>query len=326
MINTQILDNSQLVSQNVTEYSKKVIESQVLQKHYRVAEINSTMLATTIYLNIATFQANETSLKASWISAADCSKYQNQIVSPKFSGVGTSNIGCLPVTEVTVLTEPASINIFETIPVEWVKDRGLVTKARQIFEQLPCYYKMLFNAILWDAERFHRFCICPSSLSGHDSEINGNLRHTVEVCEKVLMLTELNQHANHSFTLFCGMIHDVGKADEYKESKYGWQLSDIGKLHGHKVTALKWIIEAMTKYSIQLPERHYDGVIHMMTAQPNAPDWMGIRPPLLTESFLLSMADRLSGHVDLMDKTLPSDAGQGLYHKHLKGAYYKIGN
>lgn len=317
---------TQFVSQHLKEQTKKAFDIPVLQEHYRVTEIDSQILARDMFLNVATFQANETSLKVSWVSVSNCSHYLNQIVRPDFSGAGISKIGSLPAKEVTLLTKPASIKIFDTIPVAWVKDRSLVKRAGALFEQLPIAYKMLFNAIFWDADRFYRFCICPSSLHGHHSHLNGNLRHTVEVCENLLTLTNVNKHANLSLTLFSGLIHDAGKADEYVSQKYGWQLSDIGKLHGHKVTVFKWVIEAITRHSIQLPEGHYDAIIHVLTAQPNAPEWMGIRPPALTESFLLSAADRFSGHVDLMNQTLPSEAGQGQYHKHLKNTYFKIGN
>ena len=326
MINTQVKKQSDHSNHTHPQNAFQPVEIQVLQEHYRVTEINSQMISSDFYINVATFQANQTSIKASWISNKDCSHYTNKIVSPMFSGAGFSPIGSLPADNVSLLTEPKPINLFETIPVEWVKNRDVVIKARMLFDQLPNDYKLLFNSIFWDEERFYRYCTYPSSLSGHHSETNGNLRHTVEVCENLLSLAKQNEHACQALLLFSGFIHDAGKADEYEKNKYGWQMSHIGKLHGHKVTALKWIIEAISKYYIHLPKEHYDGIIHIMTAQPNAPEWMGIRAPVLTESFLLSMADRYSGHVDLMNKTLPPNSGYGEYHKHLKAIYYKIGN
>jgi 3'-5' exoribonuclease len=160
---------------------------------------------------------------------------------------------------------------------------------------------------------------------GHHSERNGNLRHTIEVAEQMIKLCRSSEHANFGLSLFSALIHDAGKADEYvMNSKGRWDMSFRGKMLGHKFTAVEWVIESVSKYNIQLPKHHYESVLHILTAVPNAPDWMGLKTPLLTESFLLSMADRLSGHNDLMEKTLTEAGSFGKYHKHLKFAPFKV--
>ena len=104
MINTQVKIQSEHSNHTQPQNALQSVEIPVLQEHYRVTEINSQMISGDFYINVATFQANETSIKASWISNKDCSHYTNKIVSPKFSGAGFSPIGSLPADNVSLLT------------------------------------------------------------------------------------------------------------------------------------------------------------------------------------------------------------------------------
>ena len=160
---------------------------------------------------------------------------------------------------------------------------------------------------------------------GHHAEPNGNLRHTVEVAEEMRNLCRTRSYANQALGVLSALLHDAGKADEYvSNGKGGWDMSDRGKLLGHKVSAVEWIVQAVTRWNIKFPPGHYESLLHIMTAVPHAPDWMGLRQPVTPESLLLSMADRLSGHDDLMELTVNKDGGFGRFHKHLKSAPFTV--
>ena len=81
-------------------------------------------------------------------------------------------------------TAVPEINLFETIPHSWIKDRDLVKRAADLWEQLPRSLAHLVNSVFWEAGRFHRFVMGPSSLQGHHLGWNGNFRHSVEVAEQ----------------------------------------------------------------------------------------------------------------------------------------------
>lgn len=248
------------------------------------------------------------------------------VVSVKFNHIVPPASGKKIISRLVKLQQPtSSINIFDLVPFDWVQDRSLIQRASAILNSISEAHRLLFNAIFWNADRFKRFCIQPSSLIGHHSELNGNLRHTVEVAEFMCKLCTERSFANLDLGILAALLHDSGKSDEYIATNHGsWYMSERGKLLGHKITALEWISAATAKWNIQLPKDHYEGLLHVLTAAPNAPEWLGIRQPALPEAHLLSIADRLSGSDDLMHKTVNISGGFGQSHKHLKSPPFLV--
>ena len=249
-----------------------------------------------------------------------------QIISPRLAMPLRCVDGRVQVSRLVEYQQPTgSINIFDLVPFDWVQDRSLIQRASAILNSISEAHRLLFNAIFWNADRFKRFCIQPSSLIGHHSELNGNLRHTVEVAEFMCKLCTERSFANPYLGILAALLHDSGKSDEYIATNHGsWYMSERGKLLGHKITALEWISATTAKWNIQLPKDHYEGLLHVLTAAPNAPEWLGIRQPALPEAHLLSIADRLSGSDDLMHKTVNISGGFGQSHKHLKSPPFLV--
>ena len=81
----------------------------------------------------------------------------------------------------------------------------------------------------------------------------------------------------------------------------------------------------MAMYRVNLPEAQYLGLIHALTAAKGAPPWLGLREPRSLEATILSMADRLSGEVDLYGQLAPETAGFGRYHPQLRGRAFVVG-
>lgn len=297
------------------------------QSLYRVLEIKRVMITNLKFLNEALICCDDSIFRVSWINKAfEAQIRPGQIVSPKLINNEPSPKQSISISRLVVQERPdSSANLFRLIPHAWVNDRDIVNRAAALLDELPEAHRMLFNSIFWNSERFERFCRQPSSMIGHHSEQNGNLRHTIEVAEEMRELCSTRSYANIALGVLAAFLHDAGKAEEYiPNGKGGWSLSERGKLLGHKVSAFQWIVEAMTRWNIKLPPGHYESLLHIMTAVPHAPDWMGLRAPVTPESLLLSVADRLSGHDDLMHQTVSPDGGFGRYHKHLKSAPFSV--
>lgn len=207
------------------------------------------------------------------------------------------------------------------MPHGWVKNRTLVMEAAALIENMPKAYRFLFNAIFWDGERLRRYCTGPSSMNGHHSGDNGNLHHAVDVAKLMQQFCEARVLTNVGLGILVGLLHDAGKADEYRLSSSGdWILSDRGKLLGHKITIIEWIASAHARWNLLLPTEHYVALLHRLSCSAGAPEWLGIRKPSMFEAILLSDMDHLSGTDDLMARCAPaSQHGWGAYHAHLKG-------
>jgi 3'-5' exoribonuclease len=269
----------------------------------------------------------QASLRVCWMShQVNTQIHKGSLVSICWLGKPVSVQGAVRISRLVILerAEP-SVNLFRTIPATWVKDRTLVARAAGLWESLsrPCQH--LLNAIFWDGNRFHRFLAGPSSLSGHHSDVGGNFRHAVEVAETCLMLAMGNANVCHSVVVTAALLHDAGKADEYrlKPNSRRLTMSPRGQLVGHRHTILEWIAVARATQRVVMPETHYLGLIHALTAAKGA-EWLGIRTPVSLEATILSSADRLSGQSALVEQTVPDDSGFGAYHPHLKGRPYVL--
>ncbi len=296
-------------------------------KIFRVTNIVREDIGDGKFRNEANLFNCQASINVDWIDRNLISKIHiGQIVSPRMSFEPTCTDGCIRICRLVVYEKPTdSVNLFDLIPFGWVKDRDVVKRGALLMADLSVAHRLLFNAIFWNHARFERFCKQPSSMIGHHSEQSGNIKHTVEVAEEMRGYCLTRSFTNIHLGVLSAFLHDAGKADEYfLNDKGGWYLTERGKLLGHKTTVVEWIAAAVSKWNIELPQDHYTGLIHIFTAIPNAPDWMGLREPAMHESFLLSICDRLSGREDLVKHTSIKDGGFGKSHRHLKTAIFQV--
>lgn len=268
------------------------------------------------------------SLKVLWLCREpDLRLHPGALVSLRLLGRATSMGGCIRISRLVLLERPdPSLDLFETVLTDWVADRTLVKRASALVESLSPAFRQLFNAIFWDGRRFHRFLVGPSSIAGHHSRRNGNFRHSVDVAELAARMIHGHEAACGPLLTLACLLHDAGKADEYgfDRRRQCFEMSPRGALLGHKVTVLEWISAAREKFRIALPETHHLALLHALTAVQGAPEWMGLRKPVSLEAIALSMADRLSGQGDLIERLAPEGEGFGGYHKHIRGRPFVV--
>lgn len=275
----------------------------------------------------ATLFHEKASLKVRWTTARPDNRIKpNLLVSPRWTNSTTrGEDGAIRISRLVLIERPEPMeNLFELVPTGWVRDRELVRKGVELIELLPRGHRHLFNAIFWDGERFRRFCMGPSSMNGHHNGDNGNLTHAIDVAAMMREWCGRKDITSTPLGVLAGLLHDAGKADEYRlKSDGNWTLSDRGRLLGHKITNIEWIVAAMAKNRILLPRGHYEALLHCLTASKGAPEWLGIRNPAMLEAIILSNMDRLSGTGDLVGRCAAND-GWGEYHPHIKLRPYRV--
>jgi len=300
----------------------------MLPRIYRLASLQTRTDAVGCARHTAHLFHSQAAFTARWTARRlDARLISGALVSPRWSGPGRcDDSGTLSIVRLAVLERPeADLSLFQTVPPGWKVERALLQRAHTLWCELPTPHRLLFNAIFWEGERFRRLCTGPSSIEGHHCDHAGNLRHTVEVAEHMRALATDRPHVDRSLAVLVALLHDAGKADEYRLRWDGnWGLSDQGRLIGHRTTIVVWIAAALARWSIRLPKEQALGLLHILSAVAYAPAWMGLRAPQLAEAELLSMADRLSGSDDLLRRLLPDGAGWGAYHKHLGRRPYRV--
>lgn len=293
---------------------------------FRIQSITRVPIDVRHVMNRVVLYHERASLTVEWPSRhVEVSLSAGCLVSIRWLGHPVSAHGAIRIARLVRLERPdPTINLFDTLPTSWVIDRALLKRAATLWLGLPRPFAHLFNAIFWDSQRLHRYLTGPSSLNSHHAERCGNLRHSVEVAERALDIAAREARVHHGVLVMAALLHDAGKADEYRLGYDRLELSDRGRLVGHKITVLEWIAVARAMHRVTLPEEHYLALIHVLSSARSAPAWLGIREPQSLEATIVSAADRLSGQSDLIERHAPVGAGFGSFHPHLKGRPYML--
>ena len=292
---------------------------------YRIMHIKKTALPNGGFCYCATLFHEEASIAVTWLTSKNDDRLQSGcLVTPRWTSKAVCKDGNIVINRLLPVARPSLVNIFDTVPYEWVNDRALIQAAKEMVDQLPDHFIKLLNGIFWDHRRLYRFLIGPSSLNGHHHGKHGNLRHSIEVTKNALLNGQDRPTVSKAVLIMAALLHDAGKADEYKfnPQRHRFEISTRGALLGHKISIVEWIAAAIAQHQIQIPTHEYLSLMHALTAAKGAPDWVGIREAISPEANLLSIADRLSGQEDLFQQTRPLYHGFGKYHKHLKGRPY----
>ena len=272
-------------------------------------------------LNRAVLFHERASLCVSWISATvDTRLHIGCLVSVRWLGRPISCAGTIQISRLVPMQHPQSgVNVFDTIPTNWVRERTLVARAQELVGQLDPPMQALVNTVFWDGGRFQRFLVGPSSLNGHHNGLHGNLIHSIEVAEQAGRLAQNRPGVAMGTLIAAALLHDAGKSDEYRfdSDRNRFVISDRGALIGHRNTLIEWLGEARLRCPIPLKPERYISLLHALTAVRGAPSWLGLREPCSEEAVILSTADRMSGQMELMDRQRPAKAGFGRFHSHL---------
>ncbi len=289
----------------------------LLPRVYRLVLIHREQIGERRTRCTATIFHEKAALRVGWVAGApDLRLKPGDLVSPRWLGAASCENGAIKIGRLVLLERPEPwLNLFHTVPHGWVEDRELVNEAATLVEALPRPYRYLFNAIFWNGGRFRRFCTLQSSAYGHHSEETGSLRHAVETARAMRDRCGTNEKASAALCILAGLLHDAGKADEYRLSPTGEPVPTCrGKLVWHRVTVVEWIAEANSKWNLMLPESHYLALVHCLISSTGAPWWLGIRKPAMPEARFLAEMEKPSGMEELTRLTAPKGKEWGSTH------------
>ena len=290
----------------------------MLPQVYRLVRLDERIRPDRQVCYTAVVYHDRASLRVTWVARKrDTRLQENHLVRIVWTGGAPRCIrGAVVIARLTpVARHSAALDLFETVPPQWVADRDILKRMSALLGDLLLPLRELITAIFWDGDRFERFCRGPSSCIGHHKEAGGNLRHSVETPESVLALLPRFPNAHASLAVAAALLHDAGKSEDYvMDAGRPTRLSDWGRLVSHKPTVTFWIGEGngklRNKLSMPLPQ----SLLHAINAT-KAPRELGLRDPVTPEGILLSLADRASGNGDLV-RALASSEGWGDRHRH----------
>lgn len=246
--------------------------------------------------NMATLYHEQGAREVTWNTAqVDCRLKRGCYVAMRGIEQSVALDSVTKILRLDLLDKPLpSVNPFNVVPANWVRDRTLVKRASNLWGQLSRPFQHLVTAVLWDGGRFERFVTGPAALSCYPPVPNANLSHAVETAETALMLANGLTDVSTSVVIAAALLHDAGKADDFRLSpdRDGYAYSERGQLVGGRHTILEWLAIARGRDGVIVPDGQYLSLIHALTATRGA-GWLGIREPQIIEATILAAADRV---------------------------------
>jgi len=97
----------------------------------------------------ATHFHERATLTVEWLSRhVDVRLTSGSVVSVRWQGRPVSTAGAVRIARMVLLERPdPALNLFETIPYAWLRDRSLVQRAARLWDALPRAFQHLFTAV-----------------------------------------------------------------------------------------------------------------------------------------------------------------------------------
>ena len=278
----------------------KSVLPEAMPKVYRLLDAKVVALGDGLICCTATLYHRHLSPRVAWT----CRKIDPRIrllglVSIRWIQEPTCEDGELHIGElVAVETADEATNLFDTVPPTFILDPALLERGRTLFEQLPRRFKRLFNAVFRERMRFLLFVVGPASLYGRYAQMNGNLRHSIEVAEGALRIAAGYPQVFPALIILGSLLRDAGKAERYRIDPIHdrFVVSDDGQLVGHRLTAVEWLATAIAHHRIKIPKAHRTALMHILSSAPGAPEWLGLCEPQSLEASIIAMAERWLEH------------------------------
>lgn len=253
-----------------TDISKDHISTKGLPNIFRLLSISHKVLADNLYMHSAKIFHEKQEMSVAWINEEQ--QYDltvGMLVTAQWSSKLISNVGQVLINTLTPNTQPtASLNIFETVPHKWVPVPAIIKYAKTTFADLPAGFRLLFNAIFWEGNRFYRYLLTPNSVNQQFSWHHGNIMHAIVVAKSAKALAKGTSRESLAIMTLAALLNDAGKADDYVLNDNGNQYKPSNRMQlvGCKITIIEWISAAIAKYDISISNDQYLLLLHTLLA------------------------------------------------------------
>ena len=251
--------------------NKSLIPTEYLPSIFRLLSINHKVLADDLYMHTAEIFHGDKRMNVAWINdERHQSLTVGMLVMPTWSSKLISNVGQVLIESLDPNTQPtADFNIFETVPREWVLVPAIIKYAISSFADLPPEFRLLFNAIFWQSDRFYRYLITPNSMNSHYHWHHGNIMNAIVVAKSAKAMAKSRPQESIAVMTLAALLKDAGKADDYILNDSGEKFMPSARmaLVGSTITIIEWIGAAIAKYDISMSMEQYLLLLHALTAK-----------------------------------------------------------
>ncbi len=157
----------------------------------------------------------------------------------------------------------------------------------------------------------------PAAKYNHHAHVGGYLEHVLSVsrtCEFLAnkyadMYPDMKPPLRKGLVIAGGILHDIGKIRELKETPTGAEYTASGSLIGHILQGRDMIRETVAEHP--LDEETLLRLEHIVVSHQRLPEWGSPKPPMTPEALLVHYADDCDAKYQMMLLALADDATEG---------------
>jgi 3'-5' exoribonuclease len=160
------------------------------------------------------------------------------------------------------------------------------------------HLKQLLDLFFEDAEFAEKFRTAPAAKRVHHAYLGGLAVHTLHVLQFLEHAQKIYECAHGDLLITGGILHDVGKIDEYSYTKK-IDVTTSGKMLGHIMIGYKAVADKIGMIP-EFPEILKLKLLHMLVSHHGEYQWGSPKQPMFLEALILHFVDNLDAKAEMM--------------------------
>lgn len=157
------------------------------------------------------------------------------------------------------------------------------------------WLSQLLNRIFGDEKISATFRSAPGAMNLHHNYVGGLLEHTVAVAHLCEAISKLYPDVDHDLLVAGGILHDIGKMEEYKLGGH-IDMTDEGQLLGHIVLG-DALVSRFIAAIVDFPPKLANRVRHVIISHHGQLEWGSPKTPATIEALLIHHVENIDAKV-----------------------------
>jgi 3'-5' exoribonuclease len=157
----------------------------------------------------------------------------------------------------------------------------------------------------------------PAAKHNHHAQVGGFLEHVLSVSKTCAYFAEkydqlypdMQPPLDKGLVIAGGILHDIGKIRELRETPTGAEYTAAGTLIGHILQGRDIIREMAAEQPLN--DETLLRLEHIVVAHQRLPEWGSPKPPMTPEALIVHHADDLDAKLQMMYSALTEDCTEG---------------
>jgi len=171
----------------------------------------------------------------------------------------------------------------------------------------------LLRAMFGNRRLAASFMDAPAAKKMHHNYIGGLLEHSVSVARLAHAVCGLYRHLDRDLLVAAGLVHDIGKIDEFSYRRPPIDYTDSGRLVGHTVLGIEILDRFLKGQDLEDSSEQIVALKHLILSHHGRQEFGAPVLPMMEEAVILHLIDDLDAKINYLGalKKDISESGRG---------------